>query len=142
MDDELKREFQQLQALAKPFRFRVTMTQDGEAILSGQRGQVELYAVDGTTLVAFTQKPGVLKELVGLDWVTRHQIGEAEGSVLFPSEKLWAMAEILKLRKKRPAPHPGISAKGLAGLRRFGHQAAVGARMPGQILQKVSGGIP
>ena len=51
-----QQELQQLRDLAQPFRYRVVLGPDEEAIMKGMHGQIEWYAFNGKTLVAFTEK--------------------------------------------------------------------------------------
>ena len=101
MTHDTQQELEQLRALARPFRYRVILNSDGEAILPGIHGQVEWYAFKGETLAAHTEKVHTLKKLKNLSWASSHQIGDTEGSFLFPAERLEEMGTLLKLRRKR-----------------------------------------
>ena len=101
MTHAIQQELEQLRALARPFRYRVILNSDGEAILPGVHGQVEWYAFNGEILVAHTEKKHTLNKLKNLSWVSSHQIGDTEGSFLFPAERLEEMGTLLKIRRKR-----------------------------------------
>jgi hypothetical protein len=53
------------------------------------------------TLAAWTGSPKMVAKLVALDGVRVHQQGDREIRVLFPSERLDAVAELLRARRKR-----------------------------------------
>ena len=108
MTNNTQQELEELRDVAKPFRYRVMLNPDGEAILPGRHGQVEWYSFDGNTRLAFTDKKRILNKLLSLSWVTPHQVGDEEGSVTFPGEQLGAIGKILKLKKlsgAMTAPH-------------------------------------
>ena len=131
MTDETHREYEQLQAVADTGRYKIRL-KDDEPFLPGVRGQVEPYSLDGQVLVAFTGKASVLKQLLALPFVTRHQVGQSEGSVLFPVTHFAAMADFLQLRKKRPRPSEAQIALGQAALRDFHtrHRAQKASQKP------------
>jgi hypothetical protein len=118
MMDETQRESDQLKAVADTGRYKIRL-QDDEPFIPGIKGQVEPYSLDGQTLAAFTRKATVLKQLLALPFVKPHQVGQSEGSVLFPVERFPAMADFLKLRKKRPRPTEAQIALGQAALKDF-----------------------
>ncbi len=118
MIDETRREYTQLQAVADTGRYKIRL-KDEEPFIPGVRGQVEPYSLDGQTLAAFTNKPRVLKQLLSLPFVTPHQVGQSEGSVLFHVMHFSAMAAFMKLRKKRPRPTEAQIALGRAALKVF-----------------------
>jgi len=108
MTNNTQQELEELRDVAKPFRYRVMLNPDGEAILPGRHGQVEWYSLNGETLVAHTEKIQTLKKLKALSWVVPHQVGDTEGSFLFLGEQLGAIGKILKLKKlsgAMSAPH-------------------------------------
>ncbi len=118
MINENQREYAQLKALAKLGRYKIRL-KDDEPFLPGVRGQVEPYSLDGKTLAAYTNKPTILKQMLSLPFVTPHQVGQTEGSVLFAVEHFSTMADFLKLRKKRPRPTDAQIALGRAALKVF-----------------------
>jgi len=108
MTSDTQHELNQLRQFAKPFRYRVRLSSDNEAIMPGVHGQVEWYSCDGKTLVAHTEKVRTLKNLESLSWVIPHEVGETEGSYIFPSARLKEIGQILKLKKLSgsiSAPH-------------------------------------
>ncbi len=122
MTHESRREYIQLQSVANQGRYKVWV-KDGEPFIPGRKGQVEPYSRDGLTLAAFTDRPRILRAMARLPFVTSHQIGQEEGSVLFPVAQFPEMAKFLGLRKKRPAPAKHVQAKGLSALERWHHLA-------------------
>jgi len=115
---ETRREFDQLKAIADTGRYKIRL-KDDEPFLPGVRGQVELYSLDGKTLAAYTNKPTILKQMLSLPFVTPHQVGQTEGSVLFAVEHFSTMADFLRLNKKRPRPSEAQIALGRAALKVF-----------------------
>ncbi len=118
MINENQREYAQLKTLANPGRYKVWL-KDDEPYIPGVRGQVEPYSLDGKTLAAFTDKPNILKQMLSLPFVTPHQVGQTEGSVVFHVTHFSEMADFLKLRKKRPRPTEDQIALGRAALKVF-----------------------
>ncbi len=118
MTDDTRREFDQLKTVADPGRYKIRL-KDDEPFMPGVRGQVEPYSLDGQVLAAFTDKPSVLKQMLALPFVTRHQVGQSEGSVLFSVAHFSAIADFLQLRKNRPRPSEAQIALGRAALRDF-----------------------
>jgi len=106
MTAETHRELEQLKALAVPYRFKAIFNQDGEAVIPGRSGQVEWYSFNGETLVAFTWKRRMLRNLLNLPWTVPHQVGSEEGSVTFPSWRLGEIGALLRLKRRRD---PGAS---------------------------------
>ena len=108
MTNNTQQELEELRDVAKPFRYRVILNKDEEAVLPGVHGRVEWYSFNGKTLVGFTKKKRILHKLLSLSWVTPHQVGDTEGSFLFLGEQLGAIGKILKLKKlsgAMTAPH-------------------------------------
>jgi len=101
MTNDTQQELDQLRALAVPYRFRVILNQDEEAIMPGKYGQIEWVSFDAKTLVAFTWKRRMLSKLLSLPWTVPHQVGDGEGSVTFPSTRLGEMGALLKLKRRR-----------------------------------------
>ena len=101
MTHDTHQELDRLRDLAKPYRYRVILNKDEEAIMPGVHGRVEWYAFNGKTLVGFTEKKRTLHKLLSLSWVTPHQVGDEEGSVTFPCERLKEIGTLLKLRRQR-----------------------------------------
>ena len=118
MTDETHREYDQLKAVADTGRYKIRL-KDEEPFMPGGRGQVEPYSLDGQTLAAFTDKPVILQRMLALSFVTPHQVGQSEGSVLFSVAHFSAIADFLQLRKKRPRPSEAQIARGRAALRDF-----------------------
>jgi hypothetical protein len=118
MITEIQHEYNQLKAVAETGRYKIRL-KDDEPFIPGMRGQLEPYSFDGQTLAAFTNKATVLKQLLALPFVKPHQVGQSEGSVLFPVTHFAAMADFLQLRKKRPRPSEAQIALGQAALRDF-----------------------
>jgi hypothetical protein len=118
MIDDIRREYDQLIAIADTGRYKIRL-KDDEPFMPGVRGQVEPYSLDGQVLAAFTDKPSVLKQLLALPFVTRHQVGQSEGSVLFSVAHFSGIADFLQLRKKRPRPSEAQIALGQAALKAF-----------------------
>ena len=118
MTDDTHREYDQLKAVADTGRYKIRL-KDDEPFMPGVRGQVEPYSLNGQVLAAFTDKPSVLKQMLALPFVTRHQVGQSEGSVLFSVAHFSAIADFLQLRKKRPRPSEAQIARGRAALRDF-----------------------
>ena len=103
MTHNTQQEIDQLRALAVPYRFRVILNQDEEAVMPGKFGQIEWYSFNGKTLTAFTWKRRMLHKLLSLPWTVPHQVGAGEGSVTFPSERLGEIGILLKVkRRKKP----------------------------------------
>jgi len=73
----------------------------GEAHIPGRRGRIEPYSNDGKVFCMYTDGPQILKEMIKLDWVTEHQIGDDEGYVLFKREDFKKAKKFLKLRTTR-----------------------------------------
>jgi hypothetical protein len=111
-------EFDQLKTVADTGRYKIRLIDD-EPFIPGVRGQIEPFSLDGQVLAAFTDKASVLKQMLALSFVTRHQVGQSEGSVLFPMTHFAAIADFLQLRKKRPRPSEAQMALGQAALRDF-----------------------
>ena len=111
-------EFDQLKTVADTGRYKIRL-KDDEPFMPGIKGQVEPYSLDGQTLAAFTDKARVLKQMLALPFVTRHQVGQSEGAVLFSVAYFSAIADFLQLRKKRPRPSEAQIARGRAALRDF-----------------------
>ena len=118
MTDETQREYDQLKAVADTGRYKIRL-KDEEPFIPGVRGQIEPYSLDGQTLAAFTDKPVILQRMLALSYVTPHQVGQYEGSVLFHVQHFAAMADFLQLRRKRPRPLEAQIARGRAALRDF-----------------------
>ena len=118
MIHEIQREYDQLQAIADTGRYKIRL-KDDEPFLPGVRGEIEPYSLDGQTLAAFTDKPIILQRMLALPFVTPHQIGQSEGSVLFHVQHFSEMADFLQLRRKRPRPSETQIARGRAALRDF-----------------------
>ena len=118
MTHEIHREYPQLKSVADTGRYKIRLNDD-EPYIPGVKGQVESYSLDGQTFAAFTNKPRVLKHMLSLPFVTPHQIGQSEGSVLFAVKHFHTMAVFLQLRKKRPRPTVAQIAKGQAALLDF-----------------------
>jgi len=118
MITEIQHEYNQLKAVANTGRYKVWL-KDDEPFIPGVRGQVEPYSLDGQTLAAFTSKATVLKQLLALPFVTHHQVGQSEGSVLFPVTHFATIAAFLHLKKKRPRPSEAQIALGRAALKDF-----------------------
>ena len=95
MTDETHGEYDQLQAIADTRRYKIRL-QDDEPFIPGLKGQVEPYSLDGQTLAAFTDKPIILQRMLALPFVKPHQVGQSEGSVLFPVEHFALMAYLLQ----------------------------------------------
>jgi hypothetical protein len=57
--------------------------------------------------------------MLALPFVTCHQVGQSEGSVLFHVKHFSAMADFLQLKKKRPRPSETQIALGRAALKDF-----------------------
>ena len=131
MMDETQREYDQLQAVADTGRYKIRLQND-EPFIPGIKGQVEPYSLDGQTLAAFTDKPIILQRMLALPFVKPHQVGKAEGSVLFPVTHFGAMADFLQLKKKRPRPSETQIALGRAALKAFHarHKAQNGVQKP------------
>ena len=131
MMDETQREYNQLKAVADTGRYKIRL-QDDEPFIPGIKGQVEPYSLDGQTLAAFTDKPTILQRMLALPFVTPHQVGQSEGSVLFPVKHFAAMADFLQLRKKRPRPSETQIALGRAALKTFRtrHRTQNGVQKP------------
>jgi hypothetical protein len=111
-------EFDQLKTVADTGRYKIRLIDD-EPFMPGIKGQVEPYSLDGQTLAAFTDKPILLQRMLALSFVTCHQVGQYEGSVLFHVQHFSAMADFLQLKKKRPRPSEAQIALGRAALRDF-----------------------
>ena len=122
MMDETQREYDQLKAVANTGRYKIRLQND-EPFIPGIKGQVEPYSLDGQTLAAFTDKPIILQRMLALPFVKPHQVGQSEGSVLFPVTHFGAMADFLQLRKKRPRPSEAQIALGRSALKAFSHKA-------------------
>ena len=118
MMDETQREYDQLKAVADTGRYKIRL-KDNETFIPGVRGQVEPYSLDGQTLAAFTDKPIILQRMLALPFVKPHQVGQSEGSVLFPVTHFATMADFLQLKKKRPRPSEAQIALGQAALKAF-----------------------
>jgi len=118
MTDETQHEYDQLKAVADTGRYKIRL-KDEEPFMPGGRGQVEPYSLDGQTLAAFTDKPIILQRMLALPFVTHHQVGQSEGSVLFHVQHFATMAGFLQLRKKRPRPSEAQIALGRAALKDF-----------------------
>jgi len=101
MTNNTHRELEQLKALAKPFRYRVLLNQDEEAVMPGAHSQIEWYSFNGKTLIAFTWKRRMLRKLLNLPWAVPHQVGDEEGSLTFPSERLGEIGALLRLKRHR-----------------------------------------
>jgi len=104
MTEEAREELRILSQLAGSFRYRTGLNADGEAVIFGHNGVVEWHSYDNQTFAANTTKPSIIKTLLGLSWVRKHQHGDKELRVLFHREKFHEMAAILRLKKKRDAP--------------------------------------
>lgn len=92
-------DFEQLKQIAKPYRYRVIITANLDAVMPGRYGQIKLYSLDGRTLLAYTKKKQRLHVLLDLPWATRHQKSATGSSFIFPTERLEEMASILKIQR-------------------------------------------
>jgi len=120
MNDDTREELRALEELAAPYRFKTGLREDDqEPVIHGHGGVVEWHSYDNQTFAAFTTKQSIMKKLLGLPWVRKHQHGDKELRVLFHRDKFPEMAEILKLRKKRPIPKPEIMEAGLKRLQEW-----------------------
>jgi len=119
MNEDTRQELCTLETLANPFRYKTGLNADGEANIFGYNGVVEWHSFDNQTFGAFTTKPKTIKKLLSLPWVKRHQQASAELRVLFPRDRFSEMADILKLKKKRPVPKPETLEAGLKGLQEW-----------------------
>jgi hypothetical protein len=137
--DETQREYDHLKAVADTGRYKIRLMDD-EPFIPGARGQVEPYSLDGETLAAFTPKRIILQRMLALPFVTPHQVGQSEGSVLFPVTHFDAMADFLQLKKKRPRPSEAQIALGQAALKDFHirHKAQNGGQKPTNGSEEVS----
>ena len=101
LNSDFIEEYQQLTRLSGEKRYMVKV-KDGEPFMpgGGGRGRIEPYSVDGQTLAAFTSRPGILRQLLALPYITPHQVGQHEGSVLFPIARFQDMADFLRLKRK------------------------------------------
>ena len=113
---ELRRAFQQLSALAEPFRFRVVPDPEGYPVLPGRYGQIEWYC-DGKdcaaqfggfcpiprqlALAVYSTRPRVFQKLWAIPGVLRHQTSDHEMRAVFPPEALEQVALVIKARRKR-----------------------------------------
>ena len=101
MTHDTQQEINQLRALAVPYRFKVILNQDEEAVMPGKFGQIEWYSFNGKTLTAFTWKRRMLHKLLSLPWTVPHQVGDIEGSTTFPCDRLGEVGALLRLKRYR-----------------------------------------
>ena len=104
MNDDTRQELQALEELAAPYRFKVGLTIDGEAVIFGCDGVIEWCSYDNQTFAAYSSRVSTIKKLLGLPWVRKHQHGDKELRVVFPRDMFFEMTGILKLKKKRELP--------------------------------------
>jgi len=103
--------FSQVQAVAAPFRFRITDDPEGFPIIPGRYGQIEWFC-DGVdchscplprqyALAVYSDRPRLFQKLWAIPGVTRHQTGDQEMRAMFPREALEQVAQVIKARRKR-----------------------------------------
>jgi len=104
--------------------YRVTSDREGWPVISGRLGQIEYH--DGHHLAVYTDRPRMIRKLLAIRPIQRHQTGDQEARMLFPASGLSAVSEAIRARRKR-----SVSAASLANLRpsagastRFGAPAA------------------
>ncbi len=93
---------QQLQALAKPFRFRVRADAEGFPVIPGRYGQIEWHC-DGVNCSSCAL-PGRFAIAVYSDrppGVRRHQTGDREMRAVFQPEALEQVAAVIRAKRKR-----------------------------------------
>ena len=95
---------QQLQPLAKPYRFRVRADAEGFPIIPGRYGHIEWF--DGRELAVYSDRPRLFAKLWAIPGVRRHQTGDREMRAVFPVETLKQVAAVIRAQRK-----PGIESE-------------------------------
>src|SRR5207237_10151989 len=90
---------QQLQALAKPYRFRVRVDAEGFPVIPGRCGQIEWF--DGRELAVYSDRPRLFTRLWAIPGVRRHQTGDRAVRAVFPVEAVEQVASVIKARRRR-----------------------------------------
>jgi len=105
LNADTREELKALEELAAPYRFKTGLREDDqEPVIHGHGGVVEWHSFDNQTFAAFTTKQSIMKKLLGLPWVRKHQHGDKELRVVFPRDMFFEMTGILRLKKKRELP--------------------------------------
>ena len=122
-----QRATEQLRALAKPYRFRLRLDDEGFPLIPGRYGQIEWF--DGKDLAVYTSRPRLFARLWAIPGVRRHQTGDAEMRAVFPPAALADVAVVIRAKRwggsgrGRPEnffPGPGRSATSRSEDRRDG----------------------
>ena len=102
---------QQLEALAKPYRFRVRADAEGFPVISGGYGQIEWHcdgvncsscALPGRFAIAvYSDRPRLFSKLWAIPGVRRHQTGDREMRAVFQPEALEQVAAVIRAKRKR-----------------------------------------
>jgi len=100
---------QQLEALAKPYRFRVRADAEGFPVISGGYGQIEWHcdgvncsscALPGRFAIAvYSDRPRLFSKLWAIPGVRRHQTGDREMRAVFPPEALEQVAAVIRAKR-------------------------------------------
>ena len=96
--------FEQVRALATPYRFHVQTDVEGFPIIPGRYGQIEWF--DGRDLAVYTNRPRLFQKLWAIAGVRRHQTGDTEMRAVFPVEALEQVAAVIRARQKRTQTSP------------------------------------
>jgi hypothetical protein len=82
-----------------PGRPRVTHDVEGWPLIPGRYGRIEYD--DPLTLAVFTDRPRLFAKILAVPGVRRHQTGDREARMLFPSTSYPAVAQLIGARRKR-----------------------------------------
>jgi hypothetical protein len=92
-----QRAAEQLRALAKPYRFRLQLDDEGFPLIPGRYGQIEWF--DGQDLAVYTRRPRLFARLWAIPGVSRHQTGDAEMRAVFPPAALADVAAVIRAKR-------------------------------------------
>ena len=109
-----QRAVEQLRVLARPYRLRVPVDDEGFPFIPGRYVQIE-WQCDGVNcnscalpgqlaLAVYTERPRLFSKIWSIPGVRRHQTGEREMRAVFPVEALEQVAVVIRARRK-----PGVT---------------------------------
>jgi hypothetical protein len=79
-------------------RYRIKRDEEGYPYVPGRNGRIEWH--DGNEWAAYTNRRRVIKPLLALPGVRRHQTGDTEARVLFTVESLESVAKLFRSYRK------------------------------------------
>ena len=108
--------FEQLRALAKPYRLRVQADGEGFPMIPGRYGRIEWHC-DGVNcwscalpgrfaLAVYTDCPRLFPKIWSIPGGRRHQTGDSEMRAVFQVEALEQVATVIRARRRRTQISP------------------------------------